>query len=99
MHKETEEVESLYAMAHEDGDANAVVGLGVDYKTLFLGACTGIVLLSGAAFRIWDNNNHQNGEAVTKRIEKLEERLTEMEARQIEHRFRIEHLEKLLERR
>lgn len=86
-------------MADEERDTRAVMGSGVDYKTLFMGACTLIVLFGGAAFRAWDSSNQRESEHAVQKLDRIEERLAEMEARQTEYRFRIEHLEKLLERR
>jgi len=86
-------------MGIEERDPDTPVGSGVDYKTLFLGACTLVVLLGGAAFRIWDNSSQSQSEYTHTAIERLSQRLAELEARQIECRYRMEHLEKFLERK
>lgn len=86
-------------MGDEKRIEDAIVGVGVDYKTLFLGACTIVVLLAGAAFRIWDSGNNRDREDLTRRLDKLEARLTEMEAEHQGYRFEIEHLKRALERR
>ena len=86
-------------MGDEKRIEDAIVGVGVDYKTLFLGACTIVVLLAGAAFRIWDSGNNRDREDLTRRLDKLESRLTEMEAGHQGYRFEIEHLKRALERR
>lgn len=86
-------------MGDEERDSRTALGSSVDYKTLFLGACTLIVLLGGTAIRIWDSNNHRDGEDLNRKLAKLEERIADMEARQIEYRFRIDHLERAIERK
>lgn len=85
-------------MSTAGGDPPATMGSGVDYKTLFLGACSVIVILGGAAFRIWDSGNQRDSETVAKRLDRTEERLAEMETRYIEQKFKIDHLERALER-
>ena len=86
-------------MSDEIRDHDASVESGVDYKTLFLGACTLVVLLGGAAFRTWDSGTQRNADRTQQALDKLTERVAELEARQNEYRFRIEHLERLLERK
>jgi len=86
-------------MGIEERDPDTPVGSGVDYKTLFLGACTLVVLLGGAAFRIWDNSSQSQSDYTRNTIERLSQRLAELEARQIECRYRMENFEKFMERR
>lgn len=86
-------------MADHKSDERTPMGSGVDYKTLFLGACTIVVLLAGAAFRIWDSGNNRDREDLSRRLDKLEARITEMEAGHAGYRFEIEHLKRALERR
>ena len=86
-------------MGNENSHDGPVVGSGVDYKTLFVGACTLIVLLAGAAFRVWDTGNHRAEESTSSRLDKIEARLAELEAGHIGYRFEIEHLKRALERK
>lgn len=86
-------------MGNENGYDGSSLGSGVDYKTLFVGACTLIVLLAGAAFRIWDTGNHRDEESIARRLDRIEARLDEMEAGHIGYRFEIEHLKRSLERK
>ncbi len=86
-------------MADENRNSRTAVGSDVDYKTLFLGACSLLVLLAGAAFRIWDSGNNRDREDLSHRIDKIESRLDEMEAGHRGYRFEIEHLKRALERR
>ena len=86
-------------MADESRNSRTAMGSDVDYKTLFLGACSLLVLLAGAAFRIWDSGNNRDREDLSHRIDKIESRLTEMEAGHNGYRFEIEHLKRALERR
>lgn len=98
MSTETETV-GHYAMSDEKRDLESTMGIGVDYKTLFLGACTLIVLLGGAAFRIWDTGAQRNYDHLQYTLNKLTERVAELETRHIENRFRIANLERLAERK
>lgn len=95
---EEEEV-GHHAMSDEKHSEIPAMGLGVDYKTLFLGACTIVVLLAGAAFRIWDSGNNRDREDLTRRLDKLETRIAEVEAGHQGYHFEIEHLKRALERR
>jgi Flp pilus assembly protein TadB len=86
-------------MSDEERDSRTAVGSGVDYKTLFLGACTLVVLLAGAAFRTWDSDTQRESDRFQQALDKLTERIAELEARQGEHRFRLDHLERVTERK
>lgn len=73
-------------MGTEERDEHSTVGegLSVDYKTLFLGSCTLIVLLGGAAFRIWDSANQREASHSDQFLTRIEQRLTELETRSTE---------------
>lgn len=66
---------------HEESDQRVAVGIAVDYKVLFLGSCSLIVLLGGTAFRVWDTAAQREYEHADKLITRIEQRLTELEAR------------------
>jgi hypothetical protein len=85
-------------MSDDGRDQGAAVGGGVDYKTLFLGACSLVVLLGGAAIGLWNSGAQRNTDRLQQTVDKLTERVTEVEARQREYRYRIEYLERLTER-
>lgn len=80
-------------MGNEGGGQPTFMAGGVDYKTLFLGSCTIIVLLSGAAFRIWDSGNQRSSHSVDESIQAIERRLSILEASAIEYRFHIAQLQ------
>ena len=80
-------------MSSEGGGAGASMGGGVDWKTLFLGSCTLIVILGGAAFRAWDSANQRSSHDANESIQSLERRLSILETSAIEYRFQIAQLQ------
>ena len=51
-------------MSTESGGASSPVEGGVDYKTLFLGSCTLVVIFGGGFYGIWSRGAEQAAEAI-----------------------------------
>ncbi len=80
-------------MSSEGGSERASMGGSVDWKTLFLGACTVIVLLSGATFRVWDSANQRSSHQFNEDTQELKRKVASLEATAIEQRFQITQLQ------
>ena len=68
-------------MSTGGGDEGSAVGQGPDYKVLFLGACSLVVVLGGAAFRIWDTAAERASAYSDQAIYRLEQRIALNESR------------------
>lgn len=85
-------------MSTESSGASSSVAGGVDYKTLFLGSCTLIVILGGGFYGVWSRGAEQAAE--TNRTTNAEQwdRITKLEAGAVDARFEIYRLGQDVER-
>lgn len=85
-------------MSTESSGASSSVAGGVDYKTLFLGSCTLIVILGGGFYGVWSRGAEQAAE--TNRATNAEQwdRITKLEAGAVDARFEIYRLGQDVER-
>jgi hypothetical protein len=85
-------------MSTESSGASSSVAGGVDYKTLFLGSCTLIVILGGGFYGVWSRGAEQAAE--TNRTTNAEQwdRIAKLEAGAIDARFEIYRLDQDVER-
>lgn len=85
-------------MSTESGGASSSVEGGVDYKTLFLGSCTLVVIFGGGFYGLWSRGAEQASEANRATNAEQWERITKLEAGANDSRFEIYRLSQEVER-
>lgn len=68
-------------MSTEGHGDRTPVGEGPDYKILFLGACSLVVVLGGGAFRVWDTAAERANNYSEQALHRLEQRIDANEQR------------------
>lgn len=77
----------------EERDTRSALAVSLDYKTLFVGACSVIVFLAGIAYQLWNHSNDREIESNKATLSDHAKRITELEAGQAELRFRQDYAE------
>lgn len=73
------------------------VGVGVDYKTLFLGSCALIVMFGGGFIGLWNRGAEQAAEDNRATNQKQWERIADLEQRVIGTEYKITQLQQGVE--
>lgn len=84
-------------MDNHKPDEEPILGVGVDYKTLFMGACTIVVLLVGSLYGLWSRGNEQAAEDSRTTNGKQWERIVIAESAIKELQWNVARLSRLIE--
>ena len=79
-------------MADERHDPAAALGSGIDYKTLFMGACFLITVLSGAIYRVWDSRSEQATEDTRTTNQLQWERIQQLSDKLLDYGSQVQQL-------
>lgn len=84
-------------MADESHGPPAPLGVNVDYKTLFMGSCTLIVVLGGGLYGLWTRGAEQAAEDNRTTNSKQWQRLAELETRVAAYEYKVTRLQQDVE--